>query len=146
MRPVSGSCGAEAGDEMDERATYGVYNSLMKLHLKYADCKADREHAAALVAEINAINSQFNSNFCNSMTDALRRWFLLGFPGVEKDGVKAFYVEIWQLHKKYIGMQRDNTFWQMATEDLHDLGGKYGYNKPVQDMALSIMDELEMSG
>ena len=56
-----------------------------------------------------------------------------------------FYVDLWQFHKRYIGMQQDDIFWRMVTDGIHELDKKYGGCRQLQEYALAIADELERS-
>lgn len=128
---------------MDIKTTYEVYNALMKLHKKYAAHVRDMAYLPELIADINKLNSAHNSNFCNAMTEVLRQWFTGRFPGVEPEKLADAYKELWYLHKKYIGVQYDDTIWQMITEDIRKLSEEYGGCRQLQLHALAITEEME---
>ncbi|MDO5540583.1 MAG: hypothetical protein Q4F83_11025 [Eubacteriales bacterium] len=130
---------------MDEKAIYQIYVGLMKLHKKYAAWNDKRQCLSVLIAEINQMNVAFNSNFCNAMTDVLRRWGINGFHSLDVNVVAQFYTDLWRFHKKYIDPPRNDAYWRAVTEEVEQLDKKYGL-RPLQEYMLAIMDELENGG
>lgn len=129
---------------MNEKEIYSVYVSIKNIHKKYAAHVRDMAYLPELIADINQLNSSHNSNFCNAMTEVLRQWFIGRFPGVEPEKLADAYRELWFLHKKYIGTQHDDAFWQAVTADIEKLNRDYGGCRQLQLYALAIEDELEM--
>ncbi len=131
---------------MDTKTTYEVYNAIMKLHKKYAGYVGNAACLPALDGDIRRVVERFGgSKFAAAMTAVLRRWFTGKIEGAPADGIVQFYVDLWQLHKRYIGMEQDSIFWQMVTDSIHELNKKYGGCRQLQEYALAIADELERS-
>lgn len=128
---------------MNEKEIYAVYVGVMKIHKKYVAHVRDMAYLPELIAEINQLNSSRNSNFCNAMTEVLRQWFIGHFSGAGPDGLKDLYTDLWHLHKKYMGVERDDTVWKMAVDDIAALDKKHGGCRQLQLYALAVMDELE---
>lgn len=130
---------------MNDTEAHAIYERLMNIQKRYAPYVRNMAYLPALIADINQLNSAHNSNFCNAMTEVLRQWFIGRFPGMESGELRNAYIELWNLHKKYIGVQHDETMWQMITEDTRELSEKYGGCRQLQLYALAIADELERS-
>ena len=129
---------------MDIKATYEVYNALMKLHKKYAGYVGNAACLPALDGDIGRVTERFVGNkFAIAMTAVLRRWFTGEIEGAPADGIVQFYADLWQFHKRYIGMQQDDVFWRMVTDGIRELNNKYGGCRQLQEYALAIADELE---
>lgn len=126
---------------MDEQETYQVYVGVMKLHKKYA--MRDMGNLPGLIADINQLNSSHNHNFCNAMTDILRKWFLGYYGSVKPERVTEMYTDLWRLHKKYLRQERDETFWKMVTEEFREIYEKYGGAVQVRKYLLAVADALE---
>ena len=131
---------------MDIKATYEVYNALMKLHKKYAGYVGNAACLPALDGDIKRIAERFGSNrFVTSMTAVMRRWLAGEIEGAPANNIVQFYADLWQFHKRYIGMQQDDVFWRMVTDGIRELNDKYGGCRQLQLYALAIADELERS-
>lgn len=130
---------------MNEKQVYQIYANIMKIHKKFIGEIPDHDHLTAIVAAINALNSVNNSNFCNAMTDVLRRWFINGFVGVEPTGITLFYTDLWRLHKRYMGQDRNDDLWEAVVGEIGELNKKYVF-RSFQEYALAIADELENGG
>lgn len=128
---------------MSDREVYNVYNAVMKLHVKYAATRRSTQNVAALVADINKLNDELHCNFCNAMTDALRRWYMVGLQGVETKDIKALYARAWMTHKKYIGGKLTDEQWRALTDDVRDLF--INLPRAAQGMGQAILDEMELS-
>lgn len=131
---------------MDEKTTYQIYVSLMRLHKKHAKQRAStRDNLTNFVTDINIVNSTFNSNFCNAMTESLRQWYVNEFHGIEEKDIPQFYTELWHFHKKYINATQDESFWEKLMNEIQQLSlEKYNF-RSFQLFALAIADELELS-
>lgn len=130
---------------MDEKKTYQVYVGAMKLHKKYFGQKADEEHLNSFVTDVNAMNSMFNSNFCNVTTEHLRQWFIDKFCNVSLSDIAGFYTDMWRLHKKCIAMEQTDDFWRDFMSETERLQKKYPFRQ-YQWFVLAIADDLELSG
>lgn len=131
---------------MDINTTYEVYNAIMKLHKKYAGYVGNAACLPALDGDIKRVTERFSgSKFAVALTAVLRRWFTGEIEGAPTDGIVQFYVDLWKLHKRYIGMQKDNIFWQMVVDSIRTLDKKYGGCRQLQEYALAIAEELGRS-
>lgn len=127
---------------MNEKEIYQIYVGVMKIHKKYADHVRDSNYLSAMIADINQLNSTYNSNFCNAMTDALRRWMAGKIQGVEPEKIKELYTELWLFHKKYLNQERTDAYWSEVVDGVDVLAKKYG-TKQVELFLLAVADELE---
>lgn len=128
---------------MDDKNTYRVYVGVMKLHKKYVG-KHFLDYSEEFVSDINSMNSSFNSNFCNAMTDILRRWYIKGLRGIEQDDIAKFYTDLWRFHKKYLGHACSDECWKLAVDEARQLDKKY-VSAWVQEFILAIMDDIEIT-
>lgn len=91
------------------------------------------------------MNSEFNCNFCNSVTEILRKWFICGFYGLSDCEISEFYTCLWRFHKNCIGLIQDDEFWRRFLEEARRMGKeKYGF-KFFHLFVLAIAEELEIS-
>lgn len=130
------------GERMDEKQIYHIYAGILKLHKLFYGRKATGEDMTGFITSLNVLNSAHNSNFCNAMTDVLRRWFTRGFSGLEADEIAPFYTDLWRFHKKYLGQENSDRFWEDAVDETRRLNQKYTFPE-FQKFTLAIMDELE---
>lgn len=128
------------------KAAYSLYTDLIKLHKKYA--LTDTENAAGdIIADINAINDKYQVNYCNALTDALRRWHLELFSGATMaEQIKTFYTDLWKLHKKYAAGKLEHNAADFIKES-QTLSEKYSdpykRNRPVETILMALADEIE---
>lgn len=129
---------------MNEKEIYQIYVGVMKLNKKYMSYRKVDKYIPEFIKDINDLNSKYNSNFCNAMTEILRRWFTGKLLGVGDSQLQDFYTDLWKLHKKYILRERNDSFWENLIEEVDKLGAKYSVNQ-CEKVLLAMVDELEMN-
>ena len=126
------------------KSAYALYTDLIKVHKKYA-----LEHSQEnIIVDINAINDKYQANYCNALTDALRRWKQEMFYGaLTNDEIKAFYTDIWKLHKKYAADKLSSKAGEYIKESAllseKYSGDPYKRNRPVESILVALADEIE---
>lgn len=97
------------------------------------------------VEDINSMNSEFNYNFCNSVTEILRKWFICGFYGLSDCEIAGFYTYLWRFHKKRICVKQDDEFWKLFLEETQRIN-REKYSFKFFNMYISaIAEDLEIS-
>lgn len=107
---------------MTLKQVYTIYNTLMKIHRKYAaDTGCDR--ISEFTSEINALNSEMDHPLCNDLTSIIYVWYR-GWGKdnrpfmLDNDAIKNMYLDAWTTHRTLSDKRREmgNTteFWDLA--------------------------------
>ena len=126
------------------KSVYGLYTDLIKLHKKYA---LEEKPDGNIIEDINAINDKYQADYCNALTDSLRRWNKEQWSGANTaEQIKEFYTGIWKLHKKYAPGKLEHNAGDYIRESTL-LAEKYSdpqrRNRPVETIMMALADEIE---
>lgn len=127
---------------MDEKKIYAVYVDLLRLHKEFYGITAFYSERESFVQRINYINSKHNSYFCYMMCEVLRKWFLKGFGGIDKDDVSKYYADIWHFHHGYIGKVEDDIDYEKLSKEANTIASIYSTDE-CEEMLLAIVADLD---
>lgn len=138
---------------MTLKQVYTIYNTLMKLHKKYAaDAGCDR--ISEFTSEINALNSEMDNPLCNDLTSIIYVWYR-GWGKdnrpfmLDNDAIKNMYLDAWTTHRILSNKKREMGdsagFWHLAESACVGMQGIWTgvVAEKVEMFAKVIWDSLE---
>lgn len=127
---------------MDEKKIHAVYVDLLRLHKEFYGVTAFHNERESFVQRINSVNSKHNTYFCYAMCEAMRKWFLRGFCGIDRNDIPKYYGDLWHFHKEYIGKVKSDIDYENLTKEANTIASIYSADA-CEDMILAIVTDLD---
>ena len=136
---------------MTLKQVYTIYNTLMKLHRKYA-ADVNVKRLQEVVSDINELNATINHPMCNDLTGVFYCQCKGGLGLAGEAFIKSLYADLWLFHRKlieeYPNPKTEPTiqeFWTKANEECRKLAEKYNMEQSgiCKQYLIAIMESAE---